>query len=166
MSVQKELYEQAIALGMCNDFKEHWDKYGEDITLAQLCDMYHRGLDFCIKHDFPSVEFMDKHLKGEIEKYGIYVNVKDSDGAHDTTNIVINGDSEICVKAVGKTIDITVRHDSTVIIEAHENAFVYVSMYDNSRLIVRYKDSSSRICVSHFGGTIETPELVDKVYKK
>lgn len=163
MSVRKELYEQAIALGMCNDFKEHWDKCGEDITLAQLCDMYHRGLDFCIKHDFPSVEYMDKHLKGEIEQYGIYVN--DKKIAIRQSNVVANGDSEIIV-LTNETTDVTVRHNSTVVIEAYENAFVYVSMYDNSRLIVRYKDSSSRICVSHYGGTIETPELVDKVYKK
>lgn len=159
----KMLYEQATALGMCDDFKKHWDKYGDNITIEQLCNMYQRGLDFCIKNDYPSVDFMDSNLKGEIEQYGIYVN--DKKIATRQSNVVANGDSEIIV-LTDETTDVTVRHNSTVIIEVHGSAFVYVSMYDNSRMIVRYKNSSSRICVSHFGGTIETPELVDKVYEK
>ena len=35
-----------------------------------------------------------------------------------------------------------------------------------SRLLVLKKGKNSRIAVSHFGGNIETPKLVDKVYEK
>ena len=61
---------------------------------------------------------------------------------------------------------VIVRHNSTVMLVVGDNAFAYVSMYDNTRLIVLGKEENARIAVSHFGGTIETPELVDKVYKK
>lgn len=160
----KMLYEQAAALGMCDDFKQHWDKYGDNITIEQLCNMYHRGLDFCIEHGYPSVEFMAEHLRGRVEPYGVYIH--DRMVAYDTRNVVINGDSEIRVVANGVVRDITVRHSSTVIVEAYGDAFVYVSMYNNSRLVIRHKDESARICVSYYGGTIDDPEMVDKVYEK
>lgn len=162
MELQEQLKQQAIALGLCEQWQQEW---GTPDTAA-LCDKYIRGLDFCIKHDYPTVEFMQQHFKGKVEQYGIYINDKTA-VAHNQRNVVLNGDSDITVEVdSGHQSDITVRHNSTVRLIVGNKAFVYVSLHDNSRLIVLRKGTDTRIAVSHFGGTIATPELVDKVYKK
>lgn len=50
------LKNRAILLGLCTEWTEGWgnpDKQG-------LIDKYLHGIDFCIKHDYPTVDFIEK----------------------------------------------------------------------------------------------------------
>lgn len=159
MTIQEELKRQAVELGLCKQWQDEW---GEP-NIAQLCDKYIRGLDFCIKHNYPSIDYLDKHFKGKVEKYGIYIN-EEAESVNQP-DVVCNGNSNVRIKTNG-VCDIYVRHNSEIHITTIGKAFVYVTMLDDSKLFIDSKDEMSRICVSQFGGTIETPNLVDKVYKK
>ena len=159
MELQEELKQQAIKLGLCEQWQQEWGTP----DLEQLCNKFIRGLDFCVKNDYPTLEYMDKHFKGKVERYGIYINEESYSWCQ--KNVVINGDSNVTVQT-DRQCDITVRHNSVVHIEAYDNAFVYVSMHDNSRLVINYKSHNARICVSLFSGTIDQLELIDRVFNK
>lgn len=159
MELQEELKQQAISLGLCKQWQDEWG----NPDIAELCNKYIRGLDFCIKHDYPSLDYLERNFKGKVEKYGIYIN--DNATVLNQRNIIANGSCKLFVEA-GVVCDVTIRHTSEIHIVATNNAFVYVSMHDNSRLFIDKKDAGCRICVSHFGGEIVTTELVDKVYEK
>lgn len=149
----------AIVHGLCAQWQREWG----NPDLAGLCDKYIRGLDFCIKHDFPSIEYMEKHFRGKVEDYGIYIN--DDMVSVNQKNVVIIGSSHLTIQT-DRICDVTVLHNSKVEIEATGNAFVYVSMHHNSHLVILRKSSSASVCVSYFGGKIETPEMIDKIHNK
>ena len=93
MKLQEELKQMAIVHGLCAQWQREWG----NPDLAGLCDKYIRGLDFCIKHDFPSIEYMEKHFRGKVEDYGIYIN--DDMVSVNQKNVVIIG-SSIIIKEV------------------------------------------------------------------
>ncbi len=159
MTIQEELKQQAVDLGLCKQWQQEW---GEP-TISELCDKYIRGLDFCIKHDYPSLEYLEQHFKGKVEQYGIYIN---EDGVStNQKDVVINGNSNVRIYT-DSVCDVTIRHNSIAKINVSGNGFVYVSMHDNSRLIIESKSPNSKICVSLFGGEIINPQLVDRIHEK
>lgn len=159
MDLQEELKQMAIENGLCEQWQREWGTP----TLKELCEKYIKGLDFCIKHDYPSLQYLNEHFRGKTERYGIYINEEAYSWCQ--RNVVLNGKSRITVQTNTVT-DITVRHESVVCVEAYDDAFVYVSLHDNSRLVINHKDENARICVSLFSGKIDNPELVDKIHDK
>ncbi|MCM1353772.1 MAG: hypothetical protein NC038_04065 [Paludibacter sp.] len=159
MEIQEELKQQAVSLGLCKQWQDEW----VSPDLRELCSKYIRGLDFCIKHDYPSLAYLEEHFRGKTEPFGIYISeYADVSGQR---NVIANGDCRLYVNATCGCA-ITIRHNSEVHIVVPDDVLVYVSLYDNGRLFVEQKGLCSRVCVSHFGGTIKTPQLVDKVYEK
>lgn len=159
MELQEELKQQAISLGLCKQWQEEWG----NPNIAELCHKYIRGLDFCIKHDYPKLEYLEKHFKGKTEQYGIYIS--DNAIADNQQNVIANGASKILVRT-NMVSDVTARHTSEIHIEALDRAFVYVSMHDDCKLIIDRKDPRAKICVSYWSGTIVNPELIDRIHDK
>ena len=60
MNVSDELKEKAISLGLCTPWQKRWQNEDKH----SLCQMYIKGLDFCIDHDYPSCTYMKKHFDG------------------------------------------------------------------------------------------------------
>ena len=63
----EKIKQEAIAHGLC----EQWQSELGDPDLKQMCRFFHRGQDFCVKEDFPSVETI-REYQGQVEQYGIY----------------------------------------------------------------------------------------------
>lgn len=159
MTISEELKQQAIECGLCKQWQAEWGTP----TTKDLCDKFIRGIDFCIKHNYPSIDYMDKHFKGKVEQYGIYINEEAiSQGQSD---IIANGNSKIDVYAPA-VCDIYVRHNSHIRLRVPRNGFVYVSMFDNCTLEVVEKGENAEICVSLYGGEIINGKLVTRVYNK
>ena len=68
--VTKHLAKAAQANGICtpwlNELKSLDDK-------DALVDMYIRGIDFCLEHDYPSNDFIRENFKGVMEKHGVFL---------------------------------------------------------------------------------------------
>ncbi len=159
MSIQEDLKQQAIEYGLCEQWQREWG----NPTIADLCDKFIRGIDFCIKHNYPTIAYLDKHFRGQVEQYGIYINEgADSKGQ---AFVVANGDSTIDVYAP-IFCDIYARHNSHIRLYASADAFVYVSMYDNCTLEIMNKGQGAKICVSLFGGIITNEDMITKLYRK
>lgn len=65
----RRIYEQATKLGACQLFT------GEEKTLDDIIRLFltPQGIEFCVKHNFPSLTTIRGFKKYGVEKYGIYI---------------------------------------------------------------------------------------------
>ena len=153
----EKIKQEAIAHGLCEQWQSEW---GEP-NLEQLCRFFHRGQDFCIKEDFPSLDTL-KEYQGQIEQYGIYT---DRGTAKNQPFVVALGDADINVE-VNNVTDLTVRHNATVHLYLYGKCLCYVSAWNNCKIVVEHKDSDSRLCMSYWSGEIVGKEYFDKIHNK
>lgn len=160
MDITKYLARQAKKNGICKE----WHK--ELLTLADkdaLCEMYLRGIDFCLSNDYPNNGFIQSHFKGVMEKHGIFLDDKVS--VENTPKCVCLGACSGQITIDGFNVcEVFGKHDSTLTISARGNAFVMVDVFDNSTIIVQAYDRA-KVCVNRYGGTIHDCAIDDATIK-
>lgn len=143
----------AMGLGACEKGLDNWQAPSD----AELIERYIKHLDFCIKRDYPSVDYIEAHFeKGLLHRHGVWVN--EEVGSSGGTRCVLNGR---CTGALRydlmSTQTVYVRHDSDVVIEARGMSRVWVHLYDSARIAVR-TDELARVYVYLHGGEIVSQE--------
>lgn len=125
---------EALKRGMCEKFEKPWQ---EDYTKEELIENYKKGLDFCIKHDFPSNETIKElFTEEELAEGGVYVDFNGNE-APDSGIYVVQGNSDLTFGSEGFSAHtLYVRHSSRVVLVARNDAFVMVHTYDNAELQV------------------------------
>ena len=147
--VSIELKKRATGLGLCDNWIEEWGNPGLD----DLCEMYVKGIDFCIEHDFPSCQYMKEHFDGVMQEHGIRVD--EFFILYNPPVLIANGRCDGKVKVDGYAVsDIYARHESVLEIDVSGNAVVSIETYDNCVLKVRSSDRSKVFVYDH-GGSIE-----------
>lgn len=144
--LNRELKEQAVNLGLCDDWTEMWNKDWDNDKLAER--MY-KGLDFCLKHHWPSNEFIKEHFdKDFLHRVGIIVDEK-----HSLMNIqkaLILGSSEVTMRVnAWNHSDIYVRDESKVFLTAKNGSFVIVHLFDNASVNVSCLDKAHVTLIKH-----------------
>ena len=56
--LSEELKSQAIGLGLCEQWTNSWGNPSEQ----ELINKFLHGIDFCIKHDYPTNEYIKKNF--------------------------------------------------------------------------------------------------------
>ena len=154
----EKIKQEAIAHGLCEQWQNEWG----DPDLKQMCRFFHRGQDFCIKEDFPSIDTI-REYQGQIEQYGIFSGVGFS--SENQTYVVALGDADIPVVVHGST-DLTVRHNATVHLYLYGKCLCYVSAHDKCHVVVEHKDPESRLYMSYWGGEVVGKEQFNKIHIK
>jgi hypothetical protein len=148
--LNKTLKEDARALGICDRFYDSW---GKKETLQQLVEKYLQGIDFCMKHDYPKLDFIREHFpKDLLAENNIFL-----DCCIDASNLmtaVSLGNAIGCIRYDSMhTGNIYVKHFSEVTVEVIRGAKVFIEVYDNSILHVKV-DKNSKAFVYWHGGAI------------
>ena len=91
------LREQGRFLGMCDEFyDEKWN-----YSLEQLVERMFKGIDFCLKHHWPSNEFIAKNFpKDFLREHGVFL-----DDEYSTCNVresLVLGNSKVKFRYSGK----------------------------------------------------------------
>lgn len=159
MELQEQLKQEAINLGACEEGISSW---GEP-TVEDLCHKYFKYQDFCIHHNWPTVDEIKTADQNIVREHGIFVTGKDI--VHNLKDIVVMGDAEVSVHVMCPC-NVTVRHNGIAKIFVEDDVLCYVDMHDNANVKVCYKEANARVAVSYHGGTIENKEMVDKIYNK
>ena len=140
------LKNRAILLGLCTEWTDGWGNPDKQ----ELIDKYLHGIDFCIKHDYPSVEFIKKHFEKELlHKNNIFV---DEEVHERNLNhiAVFNGKCRGMLMFDGMVCcDIYVRHDSEITIDCTRMSKVFINLYDNAKVKVMQKDVASVYVYKH-----------------
>lgn len=148
--ISKELKNKAINLGLCTKWAEEWGNPTKD----ELLDKYIRGIDFCIKHDYPSCEYMKKYFEGVMQKRGVFVD--DKIDLSNFNTVIANGNtSGKLVYNLYSVGTIYVRHNCILNIEVCDNAIVTIETYDNCTISVRQSENAKVFVYDH-GGNIKT----------
>lgn len=157
----ERLKQDGIANGMCQKFQDEW----QDPTVAELSRFFFRGLDFCIEHNWPSIELINETFDlSELAEYGIFVK---SGVARNKLNVCVLGDSEVHVYVPDLAIcDIYARHNSKVHIHLGYKSFCYLSAYDNTSVFIDEKEEGARIKASYCGGVLADKEKFDVINDK
>lgn len=146
MNVSDMLKAEAIKNGLCSTWTDEWGHP----TKEQLVDMYIRGLDFCILHNYPSNEFIKKHFGDIAIMKGVYTDMKVN--AENPDIAILNGNCTGQIVLNGyNSRDIHVRHNSKVKIIVRDCAKAFIRVYDKAHAIV-LNESGERSFVYLMGG--------------
>lgn len=136
MELQQELKNKAVSLGLCQQWQDEWGTPDTDALIKK----YIKGIDFAIKHDFPSVKYINKSFsKDDLHKHGVYCDDKFKINGTERV-LVILGDSNGTIDIGGYGVcTIYVRHNSNVKITVNGFASVIIKVYDNAKADVSAK---------------------------
>ncbi|MDE5944738.1 MAG: hypothetical protein K2G93_04040 [Rikenella sp.] len=163
--LRQELKTAALRHDLCGPWQRMLDRAADKATLVQ---MYMRGIDFCFGWDFPTVEYIERHFKGECERYGLHVNETFRSRNERKVALVGRCDATLDYDRY-EVAQVFVKHDSHARLDVRGHSLVTVDCFDASRLDIR-ADEGSRVTVYRYGdarvtcaaqpGT--TVEVVDK----
>lgn len=148
--LSKILKEKAISLGLCQQWTDEWE---DNSTPQGLIDKYIKGIDFAIKHDFPSTEFIEENFPAKLlHKNSIYVDDEIDVRGGETT--VVLGKSHGDITYDGMDVgDVYIRHQSSIYVKVSGKAYVSISVFDDAEVFV-FTDKTSKVFVYQYGGKV------------
>ena len=143
------LRDQARELGLCDEWYGGW----KNETKQQLIEKYLKGIDFCIKHDYPSLDFIERNFDEEtLIENGIFVNHYIE--AENTRMVVALGNSSGSLRYNGVcSCEVYVRHNSEVDITAADGAKVFVEVYEQGKIHIT-SSGAAKVFVYKHGGDV------------
>lgn len=137
-----ELRQSAVDLGLCAQWQGDWTT---DKNALELIEMWKRGIDFAIKHQYPSNEFIkanfDKKLLNEC-----LVFVDDDINLEDASSgiYVLNGECRgRIVFEPWSVATVYIRHSSNVNIIAKSFSKVFIRLFDEAEVNTRPLESAT-----------------------
>ncbi len=157
-NLSKTLAKDAKKKGICkerhNGLKSHTDR-------EAMVEMYLRGIDFCLKNDFPTNDFIQAHFGDIAPRMGVFVNSQIT---------VENKPKCVCLGATfGKVTtngfnvcEIFAKHDAEINVIAADNAFVMIDVFDNAVVNIHAHDRA-KVCVNKYGDGGRVNIVVEEV---
>ena len=115
---------------LCTEWTEQWK---DNSNIDVLLDKYISGLDFCIKNDYPPLDFCRENFdKEDLHRHNIYLDDEiDIKNANSGTWVFI-GDCEGTIRFKDFSVGtIYIRHTSNINVVCEDMAKVFVSLYDD-----------------------------------
>ena len=136
-------------MNLCQEWQAMWTKKSKD----ELMEMYITGIDFAIKNDWPSCEYLKKNFNRVIHRHGVYVD--DRISIRNKRQVVCNGKTHGEAYYDGYSVGaLYLRHDSDVTIYVKDFAYVTIEVYDRSKVTI-INNGERTVHVFRYGGTVE-----------
>lgn len=135
-NIERSVYlrDRARELGLCDEWFSKWD---DDSTSSTLIHKFITGADFCIEHDYPTIdEIKELFTREELRNGGIYVD-EDDIFVESPRYPMLLGDTTATFEYSGSDVaDIYVRHRSTLTVAISDFSRVSVNVYDKAKVHV------------------------------
>lgn len=144
--LSKTLAKEAKKRGICKE----WHTALKLLTDRKaMVEMYLRGIDFCLKNDYPANDFIKEHFGDIAPQMGVFVDCEIS---------VENKPKSVCLGATFGIIktnafsvsEIFAKHQSELNVLAADNAFVMVDVFDDAVVNIHAHDRA-KVCVNKYG---------------
>lgn len=137
-----ELRTDAVKLGLCNLGQSEWET---NKTPQELVEMWVRGIDFAILHDYPSVDFIKANFDRDLLHMNlVYVDEEVEIQDAPSGIYVFCGDCRGTVEfAPWTAATVYVRHGSKLNIVAGDFAKVFIRLYDESEVSAEAEEDAS-----------------------
>ena len=145
-ALNKDLKDQAVALGLCGDWQKLWSK---DWSREKMVERMYKGLDFCLQYHYPSNDFILKHFDLNFRrKSNVFVNDKYS--VVNPKESLVLGTSDVTFRYNGHSYgNIHIRDNSSAKVIARNVSFVIVHLYENARVTAEQYDNARVVLVKH-----------------
>ena len=148
MELNRQLKQDGIAVGLCSQYQGLLDRSD---TVEKMVRLFIRGIDFCIKNDYPTLEFMRKNFKGKSEPYGGYVD-DEITGLRNAPDVVLNGECKAMLEYDECSVSrIYIRHSSQAAVNVSDHAIVTIDAFDSSHLVVAVAGGDAQVLVNKYG---------------
>lgn len=140
-NLSETLKQQARSLGLCDEWFGEW---AENSSQQELIDKYVKGIDFAIKHQYPSNDFIKENFDHELlNKNLIFVDEFINEENAPSGIYIINGECSGSIRVSPWAVaTIYVRHTSSINIVASDFAKVFVRLYDNAEVETSTSDGA------------------------
>ena len=144
--LNNDLRSQAVSLGLCNDWQGMWQNNWSE---QKMVEQMYRGLDFCIKHHWPSNDYIMNHFDIAFRrKSNVFVN--DRYSVCNPNDSLILGKSDITIRFNGESHgNIHIRDNSSVKLSAKNRSFVLVHLYENAYIDASQYDKAKIVLIKH-----------------
>lgn len=150
MELVEQLKNDGIAKGLCQAWQ---DKLKPGVSMERLVKLFIRGIDFCVKNDFPTLDFMRNNFKGKCEPYGAYVD--DVFASENIPDVVLNGECDAKLTYSGYTVSrVVIRHSSKANITIYGHSCVTIDVFDNGKLDLVTVGTRCKVIVYQYGNSI------------
>ena len=156
IELSKILREDARKIGLCDMWYGQWK---DDTDKDELVSKFFRGLDFCIKHRWPSKSFITQHFSQDfLRDNGILVDDTRSYPVRDENRrlvhlkeFVLIGDSHTTVRYAYRPhmCNIWACDNSTVKVDVKYGAFIMIHLFDNTSADIKTDLVSSVTVIRH-----------------
>lgn len=151
MELVQQLKEDGKAKGLCRMWQM---KLKEDLDYNALINLYIRGIDFCIKNDYPTLGFIREHFKGKCEAYGVFVDEQNLI-LRDMPNVVLHGGCKGTLSYGGFSVcHAIIRHNTNVTIKVFGNACVTIDVFDEATLNLVVVGTMAKVLVYRYGNSV------------
>lgn len=152
MELVHQIKQDGIAKGLCRLWQM---KLKPGLGVDSLAELYIRGIDFCIKNDYPTLDFLRTNFKGKCEDYGVYVD--DEVVEKNRKDVVLNGGCKAMLEYDGFVVsNIYIRHNSKASVNVGDHAIVTIDIFDNSYLAIAVAGKYAKVLVNVYGkATVE-----------
>ena len=146
IDISSYLKKKAIDMGLCKEWSDNWGNPDKQ----ELIDKYLKGIDFCIKHDYPNLSFIKKNFDHDL-LYKNHVYIDEDVYEKDISHIaVFNGQCRGFLSFKGvSACDLYIRHKSEIRIDCTGFSKIFINLYDNAKINIRQKDLSSVYVYRH-----------------
>ena len=147
--LNESLKAKAVALGLCEKWKEMWN---ESFDVDKLASMMYKGIDFCIQKRYPSKSFLLENFKlDELRRNNVFVNDKRS--TNNPEYSLVLGLSDVKYRYNGHSVgNVYVLDKSIARITAKNRSFVIVHVFDTSVINAETEDDAKIVVISHSKG--------------
>lgn len=148
------LKQQAISLGLCEKWQSEWGNPDE----CDLIDKYLRGIDFCIKNNFPTNEYIKENFHKDIlHARHIFVDENFADSNPDVcvVNGSCTGNISFRAFAVGT---LYARGNSVVDVEVGDFAVISIRIHDDA--VVRVHNRNGKVFAYLYGGCVTGDNVI------
>ena len=160
MTNPKEIYKMAKSIGLGADCKAEMI---QDHSLKKLGEMYFKGSDWSMEHDFPNLKLL-RELKGQTEQYGLYTD--HSGQIHALQRMALFGNSNAIVNYNGFSVsEIIIRHDTKVKIVAKDYSYLVVNVLDSAHVEIESKDNAT-VSVYVYGNSAKITGSTNVIIRK
>lgn len=151
MELNKQLKQDGIAVGLCSQYQGLLDRSD---TVEKMVRLFIRGIDFCIKNDYPTLDFMRKNFKGKSEPYGGYVD-DEITGLRNAPDVVLNGGCKALLEYDEYSVSrLYIRHTSQAAVNVSDYAVLTIDAFDNSHLVVAVAGGNAQVIVNKYDNAI------------
>lgn len=132
--LNETLKAEAIAIGLCQQWQNDWVTNKSSVDLIE---MYKRGIDFCIDHEWPSCDWIISHFdKAELRDRNIFV------GESGGEIVLSNG---VAVVRDCREVSISIPRNSVVTLHCQRNGHISVTLHKGARAFIHLHDTPAAV---------------------